>query len=215
MLDLRRVLASKPKPPADVKLSTLWTTWGEKIMAGEKDGAPVSHPRPLLARERWFSLNGTWECAFVPASDAAFSWRTAVPPEDGWQAIRVPFSPEAPLSGVGRQLRPDELLWYRRELDPPDLDPGERLVLHLDAVDWACGVYVNGVRVAEHTGAYLPFSADVTDALRSGEKNELTVPTIWPHSTMSLSLSLLTPKRPRSSGSQSLVLMFMRLDRLA
>ena len=175
MLDLRRVLASKPKPPADVKLSTLWTTWGEKIMAGEKDDVPASHPRPLLARERWFSLNGTWECAFVPTSDAASSWRTAVPPEDGWQAIRVPFSPEAPLSGVGRQLRPDELLWYRRELDPPALDPGERLVLHLDAVDWACGVYVNGVRVTEHTGAYLPFSADVTDALRPGEKNELTV----------------------------------------
>ncbi len=175
MLDLRRVLASKPKPPADVELTTLWTPWGKKVAAGEKDDAPVSHPQPLLARERWTSLNGSWECAFAPAPDAASAWRGAKPPADGWRPIRVPFSPEAPLSGVGRQLKPDELLWYRRELDTPALDPGERLVLHLDAVDWACGVYVNGVRVAEHTGAYLPFSADVTDVLRSGEKNELTV----------------------------------------
>ena len=71
MLDLRRVLASKPKPPADVELTELWTPWGEKLMAGEKDVAPVSHPRPQLARERWGSLNGAWECAFVAAPDAA------------------------------------------------------------------------------------------------------------------------------------------------
>ena len=48
-------------------------------------------------------------------------------------------------------------------------------MLHLDAVDWACAVYVNDVRVAEHMGAYLPLSADITDALRPGEKNALTV----------------------------------------
>ena len=175
MLDLRRVLASKPKPPADVELAELWTPWGERVAAGDKDMAAVSHPRPLFARERWASLNGSWECAFVPAPDAASAWRDAEPPEGGWLPIRVPFSPEAPLSGVGRRLGPDELLWYRCELEGVELAAGERLVLHLDAVDWACSVYVNGMRVAEHTGAYLPFSADVTDALRPGEKNVLTV----------------------------------------
>lgn len=181
MLDLRRVLKSKPKPPEDVDLTPLWTPWGEKIAAGrdvpagEKDLEPPSHPRPLLSREAWTSLNGTWECAFVPAPDAATAWRAARVPDGPWAPIRVPFSPEAPLSGVGRQLRPDELLWYRRSFDAPSLRPGHRLVLHLDAVDWACAVYVNGARVAEHTGGYLPFSADVTDALRAGEKNELAV----------------------------------------
>lgn len=183
MLDLRRVLASKPKPPKEAELAVLWTPWGEKLMAGESDDAPVSHPRPLFARERWASLNGGWECAFVAAPDAASAWRDAEPPAEGWQPIRVPFSPEAPLSGVGRQLRPDELLWYRRELAAPELAAGERLVLHLDAVDWACSVHVNGTRVAEHTGAYLPFSADVTDALRPGEKNVLTVCVFDPSDT--------------------------------
>lgn len=216
MLDLRRVLASKPKPPQDVELAELWTPWGEKIASGERDlgSAFASHPRPQLARERWMSLNGWWECAFVSAVDdgrgdgpgraggpgpddghaggpgpdagtgvdgasgarvaPADAWRTAAPPADGWRPIRVPFSPEAPLSGVGRQLLPSELLWYRRTLAAPDLAPGERVVLHLDAVDWACAVYANGLRVAEHVGGYLPFSADVTDALRPGE-NQLIV----------------------------------------
>lgn len=175
MLDLRRVLASKPKPPTDATLTELWTPWGEKIAAGGEDVASGSHPRPQFARKRWSSLNGTWECAFAVAPDAASAWRAAEPPASGWQPIRVPFSPEAPLSGIGRQLKPDELLWYRREFAAPALVSGERLVLHLDAVDWACAVYVNDVRVAEHMGAYLPLSADITDALRPGEKNALTV----------------------------------------
>lgn len=181
MLDLRRVLKSKPKPPEDVRLTPLWTPWGEKIAAGgmapagEGDLEPPSHPRPLLARDVWSSLNGIWECAFAPAANSASAWRAAPVPDGPWMPIRVPFSPEAPLSGVGRQLRPDELLWYRRVFDAAPLYPEDRLILHLDAVDWACAVYVNGVRVAEHTGGYLPFSADVTDALRAGEKNELLV----------------------------------------
>ena len=37
------------------------------------------------------------------------------------------------------------------------------------AVDQSCTVWVNGVEVAEHTGGYLPFSCEVTDALTPGE----------------------------------------------
>lgn len=174
MLDLKRVLASKPKKPERVELAELWTPWGERIAVGEKNLEPPSHPRPQLERAAWTSLNGTWECAFVPAREAATEWRAATPPADGWRPIRVPFSPEAPLSGVGRQLRPDELLWYRRSLEAPALRPDERLVLHLDAVDWACALHVNGLRVAEHVGGYLPLSVDVTSALHPGE-NLLTL----------------------------------------
>ncbi len=166
MLDLRRVLSKGVRKPERPELAELWTPWGEQVRAGERDVSSCSHPRPQLARERWESLNGTWECAFVPAPDAAAAWRTAEPPADAeWAPILVPFSPEAPLSGVGRQLRPDELLWYRRELAAPALAPDERLLLHLDAVDWACAAYVNGVRAGEHVGGYLPFSLDVTEAL--------------------------------------------------
>ena len=168
MLDIKRVLASKPRKPEHVELTTLLTPWGERVAAGEKDPSAASHPRPQLARDAWTSLDGIWECAFVFAPDAASAWRASTPPAGGWQAIRVPFSPEAPLSGVGRQLQPSELLWYRRTFDAPELAADERLILHFEAVDWACSVFVNGVPVCEHVGGYLPFSADVTEALRPG-----------------------------------------------
>ena len=193
MLDLKRVLASKPKPPADVELTPLWTPWGEKIrdglvddgLAGEgpRGAACQGHPRPQFARGEWTSLNGWWECAFVPAPDAARAWRGAMPPADAaWRPIRVPFSPEAPLSGVGRRLAPDELLWYRLDATLPVPTARERLVLHLDAVDWACVLYVNGARAGEHTGGYLPFSCDVTDLLIPG-KNRLELCVFDPSDT--------------------------------
>lgn len=170
MLDIKRVIASAPKKPQDVKLRPLMTPWGEKVAAGEP-AEPV-HPRPQFARESFKVLDGWWDYAIVPAADAAAAWRNASAPTSWDGRIRVPFSPEAPLSGVGRQLQPDELLWYRRALDPGRPVDGERVILHFEAVDYACACFVNGARVGTHTGGYLPFSLDVTDHLRDGD-NEL------------------------------------------
>ena len=54
MLDLRRVLASKPRKPEHVELTALWTPWGEKIAAGEEEGCP-RRPIPAL---RWRATSG-------------------------------------------------------------------------------------------------------------------------------------------------------------
>src|SRR6476469_4181518 len=120
---------------------------------------------PLLFREPWRSLNGRWEHAFT---------RSDQPPTSYDGPIVVPFSPEAELSDVRRQLQPDEWLWYRRTFRPPAPPPGGRVLLHFGAVDQTCTVWVNGVEVVSHTGGYLPFGCDVTEALRQGD-NELVV----------------------------------------
>lgn len=180
MLDVKRVLASAPRAPQKVELRELFTPWGERIAAGKERVA--LHPRPQFARESYVSLDGWWECAFVACEDAANAWRHANAPElEAFeQRIRVPFSPEAPLSSVGRQLQPDELLWYRRTFETP---AGERVLLHFEAVDWACACYVNGTRVGEHVGGYLPFAFDVTDALAADGENELVVCVFDPSDT--------------------------------
>jgi hypothetical protein len=127
------------------------TRWGRGV---DPDRPLPEYPRPQLVRpdETWVNLNGRWEYAFGGESRPV-AW-------DG--EIVVPFSPEAVLSGVGRQLQPDEWLWYRRTFAPP---PGDRVLLHFGAVDQTCTVWVNGVVVGSHTGGYLPFSLDITDAL--------------------------------------------------
>lgn len=111
------------------------------------------HPRPQFARDRFISLNGWWDYAFVPMG----AHRTVRPPDAFDGRILVPFSPESLLSGVGRQLQPDELLWYVRRVPVPAMGDGERCLLHFEAVDFACACCVNGQVVGTHEGGYLPF----------------------------------------------------------
>lgn len=178
MLHLVKMLKAKPAPHEEAQLAALPTPWGEQL---DTDHVLEEHPQPQFARQSWRPLNGVWTCAFVasghaPADDLEAVCAAAEQPDsDAFaQQIVVPFSPEAPLSSVGRQLKPDELLWYRRCFDAPDLADGERLLLHFEAVDTACAVRVNDTLVGTHTGGYLPFCLDITDALRAGA-NELAV----------------------------------------
>lgn len=123
------------------------------------------YPRPQLRREQFTILNGWWDYAITPAGEAASDW-------DG--RILVPFSPETAASGVGRQVQPDETLHYRREFDVT-ATPGHRTVLHFGAVDQSCRVLVNDIEAATHVGGYLPFAADITDALGDRTTHELRV----------------------------------------
>ena len=113
------------------------------------------YPRPQLVREGWLNLNGSWDCAITDGD----------PPAAYDGTILVPFSPEAPLSGVDRSLQPHETLWYRRVISRESLPPGpdgSRLLLHFGAVDQQVVVHANGTQVADHVGGYLPVTADLT-----------------------------------------------------
>jgi len=122
------------------------------------------YPRPQMERSEWQNLCGTWEYAFTASPSEPAAW-------DG--TINVPFSPEAPLSGVGRALQPGEYLWYRRTAAFPE--GGGRVLVHFGAVDQIASVRVNGREMGSHYGGYTPFTVDVTDALRRDGADELTV----------------------------------------
>ena len=133
------------------------TPWTDSV---DREHPLPEYPRPQMVRGDWLNLNGPWEYAFSDSGlqPARFQGR-----------ILVPFSPETELSGVGRALRPDEFLWYRKHVKLPDSFSGKRVLLHFGAVDQDASVWVNGRLVATHSGGYLPFSADITDALVYGE----------------------------------------------
>lgn len=166
MLDIRRVLASAPKKHTEETLNSLTTVWGEVL-----DALNVlpEHPRPRMQREEYAMLNGVWEYAITPLDgevDAKILTQQEIPSRWDGQIV-VPFSPEAPLSGVGRTVQPSEFLWYKRKIELPKLADDQRLILHFEAVDWMCACFVNGKLAGTHTGGYLPFSFDVTDLLGS------------------------------------------------
>ncbi|MGF1634525.1 MAG: glycoside hydrolase family 2 protein [Phycisphaerae bacterium] len=129
-------------------------------------GELARHPRPMLTRPEHWSLDGTWQFDAGDSPDFA----------DG-QTIRVPFAPEAPLSGLNGGKGLEGFLsrcWYRREVVMPKVPAGHRLLLHFGAVDYVARVWVNGRLAVEHEGGYMPYHADVTDLL-SGDKAEVLV----------------------------------------
>jgi beta-galactosidase/beta-glucuronidase len=120
----------------------------------------AAHPRPQRRRPWWRSLDGPWEFAREPEA----VWE--MPGDVRWDGtIEVPFAPEVPASGIGDDGF-HEACWYRRTLDVPKLDRGERLLLHFNAVDYAASVWANGCRVVHHEGGYTPFIADLTEFAR-------------------------------------------------
>jgi len=149
----RKIRPSKP-------LKVLYTKWGEDLNCE----LPLNdYPRPQLKRDSFINLNGPWEYCFNNSN---------VIPKNFIKSIIVPFSPESILSGVGRQLKPGETLWYRRFFDISTNDG--RFILNFGAVDQECTVFINRHIVGYHFGGYLPFSFDITEVLVDGS-NEIIV----------------------------------------
>lgn len=138
------------------------TEFGEKI---DKNCPLAEYPRPQFVRNSYINLNGCWKCEFSKSSELPSDFKTD---------ITVPFSPETPLSGVGRVLEPSEYLHYEKRFNiTSDFNKG-RVFIHFGAVDQIADVYLNGVHIGSHSGGYTPFSFEITDNIKEGE-NRLNV----------------------------------------
>ena len=149
--------------PAGDKIKT---SWGEQL--DPKNVLP-EYPRPIMERNDWKNLNGLWKYAITPKGTPA--------PAAYQGDILVPFAVESSLSGVGKMINEKEELWYQRTFDVPSNWRGKQSLLHFGAVDWKAEVWVNDVKVGEHTGGFTPFYFDITSVLNKGN-NDLVVK-VW------------------------------------
>ncbi|HOJ66800.1 MAG TPA: glycoside hydrolase family 2 TIM barrel-domain containing protein [Paludibacteraceae bacterium] len=142
------------------------TRWASQI---DVNNVLPEYPRPLMERSEWMNLNGLWNYTILPVGKQAPS------AFDG--KILVPFAVESSLSGVQKNVGKANELWYEREFMIPAKWKNNRVILHFGAVDWKTDVWVNNVKVGQHTGGYTPFSFEITAALKNGS-NKLMVK-VW------------------------------------
>ena len=144
------------------------------MKASLQDG---SYPRPMLCREAWTSLDGSWQFSHDDSDvGRAERWFDPTSGERFGHRIEVPFPPESPASGIGaRGFHP--VVWYRRTIAHADLvgrsseddGPAVRALIHFGAVDHHAQVWFDGQLVADHVGGQTPFTVDVTDALAGSD----------------------------------------------
>jgi beta-galactosidase len=132
-------------------------------------GLPVS-PLPPSPRIQ-IDLDGEWK--FYPAdnvhgSEAGFD-------DAAWKTVSVPHTWNALDGEDGGNNYRRGAAWYRRHLRLDSSLAGKRLYLQFDGVSLMADAYVNGVHVGTHKGGFARFRFDVTDALKTGQDNLISV----------------------------------------
>ncbi len=108
--------------------------------------SPFALPGQVASGTRGeLSLDGTWELRQIDS--------------DIWQPVTVPGTFESQIN-----VSFDGTAEYRRTVEPIDLKPGRRLLLHFDAVATLADVWFNDIPVGSHLGGWTPFRVDVTEA---------------------------------------------------
>jgi len=123
-----------------------------------------------------FAKSGEFWFATEKLDDS--KWRSLDLPHD-W-AVELPFVRDEEQNShgykpLGRRYPETSVGWYRRTFDIPKEDSGRRISILFDGAFRSALVFLNGYFIGRNDNGYAPFSFDVTDFLRYGEKNYLVV----------------------------------------
>ena len=163
ILSSQAVMHAQWKPAGD----KIKTTWAEEI---DTENVLKEYPRPIMKREEWKNLNGLWNYSIRAKGEDE--------PKNNDGKILVPFPVESSLSGVMKDVRASNEVWYNTAFTVPNGWNGNDILLNFGAVDWEAEVYINDIKVGSHTGGYEPFSFDITPFLNNKRSQKLTVK-VW------------------------------------
>ncbi|WP_270256702.1 beta-glucuronidase [Kocuria marina] len=129
-------------------------------------------PQNSATREM-VNLDGTWRFAVDWGHEGL---------SDNWQSGPLPGRLDAPVPGSVNDLYHDEKIrdhvgyyWFQREVQVPRGWNGERIFVRVESATHEGTVFVNDTKVAEHTGGYMPFEADITGLVTPGENFRLSI----------------------------------------
>ncbi|EAQ48859.1 sugar-binding domain-containing protein [Leeuwenhoekiella blandensis] len=117
-----------------------------------------------------FSLSAD-EKAIDPNFDDS-GWEDLVLPHD-W-SVQFPLAQENPSAGAGGYFK-NGLGWYRKTFQVPEELENKKIYIHFGGVYMNAEVFVNGRSVGIQPYGYSPFYFDISEYLKFGEQNVITV----------------------------------------
>ena len=117
-------------------------------------------------------INNNWLWSPVFEEDMI---KPAFDGEDKMEPVRIPHTVKVtPLNYFDAQEY-QMVSCYRKTIDVPAEWKDKKVFVTFDAVAHEAEVYVNGVSVAKHSCGYTAFTADLTEHIKFGDKNVITV----------------------------------------
>ncbi len=130
----------------------------------------IGQDRSLLDSDWRFELGDASQASAADFDDS--SWRRIDLPHD-W-SIEHPTDPDAPSSGAGGYFKTGTG-WYRKHFELPPQWRGRSVWVAFEGVYQRAQVWLNGTLVGQHAYGFTPFRVELTDGLRPGEENVLSV----------------------------------------
>lgn len=129
------------------------------------------YPRSTVSR-RVVSMDGMWNFRLdEKGAGAECGWNEGLPAPD---QLPVPASfQDFYTEKEIREYTGD--FWYEKEMFVPGEWEGKSLLVRFGCATHRAEVYVNGVKITEHEGGFLPFVADVTEVVRYNASNKVVV----------------------------------------
>jgi beta-glucuronidase len=118
-------------------------------------------------------LNGIWQLAFDPDRLGVKKKFHEKRPSDLME-IAVPGSINEQVidRGMNHSMA---WFWYYRSFSVSPLWKGKRMILRFGSATFRAEVFLNGKRLGEHIGGYMPFVFDITEVVQDEGLNELVV----------------------------------------
>ncbi len=92
---------------------------------------------------------------------------------DNWQTVSLPHTPKIEPMVVNDQWQ--GIAWYQKTLTAPKEWQHKKIFIRFEAAMSHAEVFLNGVKIGEHLGGYLPFTLELNQQLKFGEENILSV----------------------------------------
>ncbi len=142
-------------------------TWREVLMLEYS----MLYPKTTSSR-RAVSMDGMWKFRLDEGEiGEKEGWVDGIP---GKEMIPVPASFQDFYTDKDiREYTGD--MWYEKDMFVPGEWEGKDILIRFGAATHRAVVYVNGVRITEHEGGFLPFCADVTQVVRYNAYNKVVV----------------------------------------
>ena len=158
-------------------MKTLYTgliTFGAALLLGGCQ--PTSHSTAAgkasnTAQQQTFTAPINWDANWqFFRADQELTLAQAQTHND-WQKVNLPHTAKIEPRVVNDQFQGDA--WYKKTISYQTGWQDKRILIDFEGAMNAAEVWLNGEKITQHQGGYLPFSADLTESLKPGDNTLL------------------------------------------